>query len=169
MSRRTWQILWGILAVLVVYVLVVERPFVSDIRGPAHRKQMLFPSFDPAQAATIEIRSPGKTTRLEKDGATWVVADGRYQADQKAVNDLLARVDTLAAGPVVSENREKEGALGVDSTGVDVKISGASGALAHFRVGRSTPDYSGLFVKLEGSNDVYGVPGINRYLFDRGA
>jgi hypothetical protein len=168
-TRKTWRVLWGILAVLVIYVLAVERPFRDDVRGSS-KKKLLFENFDPAKASAIEIESEGRNTRLEKDGGTWVVAsNGRFPADAKAVGDLLARVDTTAAGPIASQNPAKQATFGVDSTGTEVRILSGSETLAHFRVGKSTPDFSGLFVRLEGSEDVYGVSGINKFLFDRGA
>jgi hypothetical protein len=167
-TSRTWKVLWGVLLFLVLYVVLVERPFVDDVRGPSNRKALLLRDFDPAQATSIEIRSGGRTSRLEKDGGSWVVAsDGRFPADAKAVADLLARADTVQAGPIVSENKEKQGTFGVDSTGVEVRILGGAAELAHFWVGKSTPDFSGLFVRLEGSNDVHGIPGWNKFAFDR--
>lgn len=169
MSSRVGRILIGLLIALGIWVLVVERPWTDDIRGPAGPGGLLFKSFDPAAAATIEISAPGSATRLEKEGGSWVVAGpGRFRADQKAVGELLARVDTLAAGEVASVNPSRRGLFGVDSTGVQVAISGAAGPMARFWVGGSTPDFSGLYLRVEGRDEVYPVSRITRFQFDRG-
>lgn len=170
MTARTWKIAGIVLGALLVYVLVVERPFTDSVRGPAKKKTLLFPAVDPAAASRIEIKAAGRISSLEKEGGSWrVVSDGGFPADSKAVSDLLARVDTLAVGPVVSENPSKRSTFGVDESGAEVRIEGASGTMAHFWVGRSTPDYSGVFLRPEGSDQVYGIGGITRYVFDRGA
>lgn len=169
MNRRMISILVGLLAALLVWVLVVERPWTDDIRGPSSRKGLLFKSFDPASAVSIEVRASGATTRLEKEGGTWVVAGpGRFRADQKAIGEMMARVDTLVAGEVASINPDKRGLFGVDSTGVQVTISGAGGPLARFWVGNSTADFSGLYLRVDGKDEVYPVSHITRFQFDRG-
>lgn len=169
MNRRAISLLIGLLAALLAWVMLVERPWTDDIRGPSDRKGTLFKSFDPAAATLIEVRASGAATRLEKDGGSWIVAGpGRFRADQKAIGEMLARIDTLVVGEVASVNPAKRGLFGVDSTGVQVSISGASGPMARFWVGNSTADFSGLYLRVDGKDEVYPVSHITRFQFDRG-
>jgi hypothetical protein len=111
----------------------------------------------------------GKTTKLVKSGDDWQVAsDGNFHADRKAVKDLLAIVDTMEVDGVASMNPAKRSTFGVDSTGVGVTIGGSAKSSARFWVGNSTPDFSGLFLRVDGKDDVYSVARINRFQFDRG-
>lgn len=170
MTAKRWRPLLGILGLLLAYVLIVERPWQDDIRGPAPKSDAwLFPDVDPAAVSAIDIRASGVETRFQRQAGRWVIAnDGSFPADEQGVTDLLARIDTLRIGPVVSENPARQAALGVDSTGIAVRLMAGERTVAHFRVGNSTPDFSGLFLRPEGGNRVYGVAGLNRYQFDRG-
>lgn len=169
MNAKTWRLLLGLLGVLLLYVLVVERPWQDDIRGPEPRKQAhLFEALDPSAVTAIEIRSGGKTTRLEKSAGAWgVSSEGGFPADEKAVTDLLARVDTLRAGAVVSTNPARRATFGVDTSGVEVNFLAGTRSQAHFWVGGSTPDFAGSFVRPEGGDRVYGAGGVSKYQFDR--
>ncbi len=170
MNRKTWKWLIGILVVLAAYVLIVERPFTDYVRGPERSSALLLPNLDPAAVTALEVKSAGALTRLEKDAGSWVVAtDGRFPADQKAVTDLLAALDTLTTGMVASVNPENRATFGVDESGLEVTLEAGSGRPGHFHVGNSTPDYSGLFLRLEGEDRVFAISGINRFQFDRGA
>jgi hypothetical protein len=170
MNRKTLRTLLAVLVALGLWVLVVERPWQDDIRRPARDSGRLFPKFDPADARTVTIETPAGATRLERDGDAWIVADAdRFRADTKAVQEMLARVDTMETATVASTNPDKRATFGVDSSGVGVTIADAGGRdLVRFRVGNSTPDFSGLFVRPEDADAVYAVPGLNRFHFDRG-
>jgi hypothetical protein len=170
MNRKTLRALLALLVALGLWVLVVERPWQDDIRRPAKESGRLFPKFDPGDARVIAIDTPAGPTRLERDGDAWIVAGAdRFRADRKAVEELLARVDTLEVATVASTNPAKRGTFGVDSSGVGVTISDAGGApIARFRVGNSTPDFSGLFLRVEDADAVYAVPGLSRFHVDRG-
>lgn len=169
MNAKTWRFLFGLLGVLLLYVLVVERPWQDDIRGPEPKQRArLFDALDPSAVTAIEIRSGGKSTRLEKAAGAWSVAtEGGFPADEKAVADLLARVDTLRAGAVVSTNPARQGTFGVDTAGVEVNFLAGARSMAHFRVGGSTPDFAGSFVRPEGGERVYGASGLSKFQFDR--
>ncbi|HEX7880865.1 MAG TPA: DUF4340 domain-containing protein [Candidatus Eisenbacteria bacterium] len=166
MNPRTRNILFGILILLGAWVLLVERPYKDDIRGPSTRKGRVFKDFDPTGATHAAITTAGNITNLEKDGGTWIVSEGRFRADQKAVEEMLARVDTMVIGSVASENPAKQSTFGVDTSGVHVVIEGGGGA--NFWVGTSSPDFNGLFVRVDGKNEVYSVPQVTRFNFERG-
>lgn len=170
MTAKSWRLLLGILGVLALYVVIVERPWQDDIRGPAPRRDAwLFPDVDPASVSAITIRTATQATRFEKEAGKWLVAsEGRFPADEKGVTELIARIDTVRTGAVVSENPARQSALGVDSSGVEVTFQAGQKTVAHFRVGNSTPDFAGLFLRPEGGHRVFGVAGLNRYQFDRG-
>jgi hypothetical protein len=166
MNPRTRTFLLAILVLLGAWVLLFDNPFQDDIRGPSNRKGRVFKDFDPAGATNVAITAGGTTTRLEKDGGTWIVSEGRFRADQKAVGEMLARVDTMIIGSVASVNPAKQGTFGVDTTGVHVVIQGGGGA--DFFVGTSSPDFSGLFLRVNGKDEVYSVPAVTRFNFERG-
>jgi len=166
MNARTLRILIGVLVVLGAWVLFVERPYKDDIRGPSSKKGRVFKDFDPAGATQVAITAGGATTNLEKDGGTWIVSEGRFRADQEAVTEMLAKVDTMIIGSVASVNPAKQSTFGVDTSGVHVVIEGGGGA--NFWLGTSSPDFSGLFLRVDGKNEVYSVPAVTRFNFERG-
>ena len=91
MNPRTLRILIGIIAVLALYILVVEQPFRDRFRSSG-KKNDLFEKVDPATAASIELTAPGKETRLTKEGGTWMVA-----------TDLMTRPVSVRPEDVVSD------------------------------------------------------------------
>ena len=165
--KRNTLILLGVFVVLVLIVLVGERPFRGREPSDAPR---LFPAFDSSAVAAVDILTPSDTTRLEKVDATWrvITADG-YPADAKAVGDLLARVRDLRKEEVASRNPEKQSVFEVDGSGLETRLYGPNEEkIAHLYVGKAGPSYSGAYIRAGDSDEVILATGYLKGVFEKG-
>jgi hypothetical protein len=113
----------------------------------------------------VEIRPFGKKeVVLGRRGDEWVVeSEGGFPADTSAVFALLRGVAGARSARVVSTNPEKRVTFQVDSTGVELVVSGGGNEVSHLWVGKAGTSY----VRREGEDDVHVVRGLNRNQFDR--
>ncbi len=173
MKIKQLLILVGVLVVLGLLVLMLENPFgKSEEQRRVDEAQLLFPSVNQAEVAKIEIIAAlgTTTTTLVKQNDQWLVESmDNYPADQKAVEELLDQVAEMKAIQRVSSNPEKQAVFQVDSSGVEAKLTDASGnLLAHLFAGKTTPEIFNSYIRAADSNDVYVVKGYLKATFDKG-
>jgi hypothetical protein len=173
MKTKQLLVLVGVLVVLGLLVLILENPFgKSEDQRRVEEAQLLFPFFNKADVAKIEIIAAfgTTTTTLVKQNDQWLVESmDNYPADQKAVADLLDQVAEMKTIQRASSNAEKQAIFQVDSSGVEAKLTDASGnPLAHLFAGKTTPEIFNSYVRAADSNDVYIVNGHLKSTFDKG-
>ncbi|MBM3286700.1 MAG: DUF4340 domain-containing protein [Candidatus Eisenbacteria bacterium] len=166
MRGRTLLILLAILVVFGGIVLLFDTNRKSATE-PSERP--LFPALKVDQVDQITIRSAGKETTLEKRGTKWHVAtEGGFEADQKAVQDIVDRLPRLFADRVVSTNPANRPLFSVDSTGTEIRIGQKGKEVAHFFVGKPGEDFHSTYVRAADSDKVVQVPEYLPSLFQRG-
>ena len=173
MKIKQLLVLVGVLVVLGLLVLILENPFgKSEDQRRVEEAQLLFPFFNKADVAKIEIIAAfgTTTTTLVKQNDQWLVElMDNYPADQKAVADLLDQVAEMKTIQRASSNAEKQAVFQVDSSGVEAKLTDASGnPLAHLFAGKTTPEIFNSYVRAADSNNVYIVKGYLKATFDKG-
>ncbi|HET6201853.1 MAG TPA: DUF4340 domain-containing protein [Planctomycetota bacterium] len=172
--NRLNSVLLAIFVALTGVVLVVEKPFAGNPYERAReRERPLFPGFDGARAAKLEIRSREKGVVVERapDG-TWVVpAALGYRAKMQgedSVPGFFERILRLKVREPVSDRPENRDRFSVGEQGTLVRVSDEKGeALAEFVQGRfdintSDPDFEtkfnlATFVRRSDSSEVYLV------------
>lgn len=160
--------LGAVAAVLVVLVLVFANPFKDSIRSDNPEPAALFvqPVTNPDRI-TIAAGT-GDPTVLAREGDAWVVAsEGSFPADTAAVSTILRSVRGVRSSGVASNNPRNRSKFQVDSTGVQVSVSGPEGDAVRFTVGNQGQDFTTSYVRVEGSDDVHIVRGLNRNMFVR--
>ena len=163
----------GVLVILGLLVFIFENPFgKSEEQKKVEKAGLLFPFFNKENVAKIEIIAVlgTTTTTLAKQNNQWLVESmDNYPADQKAVEELLDKVADMKTIQRASTNPEKQAVFQVDSSGVEAKLSDASGnLLAHLFAGKTTPEIFNSYVRAADSNDVYIVEGYLKATFDKG-
>lgn len=158
------------LVILIMAALIIKLPL--SIKG--HNKEistgLLFPEFKKGEITKIEVLLQGKTTLLDKKDNTWwlVTGEKQYLAEQKLVVDLLARMEQLPPGDIISQNPEKQRIFWVDQSGAEAKLSNSQGKfLVHIFVGKNGPDFMSTYLRLDNSNKVYQVSDNLRSIFYR--
>ena len=145
------------------------------------KAEKMFPNITAETAgdkvSQIEITTGGETTVLRQSGTQWLVSNmNDYPADQEEVKTLLEKVDNQKALDLVSKNPGKqtefEVAVGSDESpliGVEVKLKGeGEKLLAHFFVGKNTPDFFNAYIRQQGSEKVYIASDLSKSNFDKG-
>ena len=173
MKIKQLLVLVGVLVVLGLLVLILENPFgKSEEQKKVDEAGLLFPFFNKENVAKIEVISAFglTTTTLAKQNDQWLVESmDNYPADQTAVGELLDQVAEMKTIQLASSNPEKQSVFQVDSSGVEAKLSDASGnLLAHLFAGKTTPEIFNSYVRAADSNDVYIVKGYLKATFDKG-
>ena len=160
------------LLVLIGVFVVFLGLLVLEKREKVEEATLLFPFFNKENAANIEIISAFglSTTILVKQNDQWLVETmDNYPADQTAVKELLDKVAEMKTVQRASSNPEKQAVFQVDSSGVEAKLTDASGnPLAHLFAGKTTPGIFYSYVRAADSNDVYIVNGHLKSTFDKG-
>ncbi len=166
-----------VLAVLLaaqILFLVAERYIGADTFVPRRPVSggRLFPSYAAEQVATLTLVRSSGTTEIHQRGDGFIVASEQDKAaDATLVNGALRALGDLKPGNVVSENRAKHeefGVAGDDAIEVTAK-NGAGQVLAEFVLGRSTPDWRGVYVRYpKDADDVMLLRANIRTTFDRG-
>lgn len=172
MKTKQLLILGGVFVVLALVVLLFENPFgQSEYEKKVQTAMPLFPNFDKAQVAGVEIIATGETTTLAKQDGKWVVTSlNSYPADAEGVEELLTKVSEFKNTQRVSSNPDKQMEFEVESTtGVEVKLMDANDTLlAHLFVGKTTPGFLSSYVRVADTNDVYVAQGYLKSVFDKG-
>ena len=173
MKIKQLLVLIGVLVVLSLLVLILENPFgKSEEQKKVEEATLLFPFFNKENVANIEIISAFglTTTILVKQNDQWLVETmDNYPADQTAVKELLDKVAEMKTIQRASSNPEKQAVFQVDSSGVEAKLTDASGnLLAHLFAGKTTPEIFNSYVRAADSNDVYIVQGNLKLTLDKG-
>ena len=173
MKIKQLLVLIGVLVVLGLLVLIFENPFgKSEKQKKVEGAQLLFPFFNKESVAKIEIIGAFglSTTILAKQNNQWLVETmDNYPADQTAVKELLDQVAEMKTLERASSNPEKQAVFQVDSSGVEAKLTDASGnLLAHLFAGKTTPGIFDSYVRAADSNDVYIVKGNLKLTLDKG-
>ena len=173
MKTKQLLVLIGVLIVLGLLVLMFENPFgKSEEQKKVEEAELLFPFFNKENAAKIEVIAAFglTTTTLVKQNDQWLVESmDNYPADQKAVGELLDKVAEMKTIERASSNPEKQAVFQVNSSGVEAKLTDASGnLLAHLFAGKTTPGIFYSYVRAADSNDVYIVNGHLKSTFDKG-
>ncbi len=173
MKIKQLLVLIGVLVVLGLLVLILENPFgKSEEQRKVEEATLLFPFFNKENVAKIEIIGAFglSTTILAKQDDLWLVETmDNYPADQTAVKELLDKVAEMKTIQRASSNPEKQAVFQVDSSGVEAKLTDASGnLLAHLFAGKTTPEIFNSYVRAADSNDVYIVQGNLKLTLDKG-
>ena len=173
MKIKQLLVLIGVLVVLGLLVLIFENPFAkSEKQKKVEEAQLLFPFFNKESVAKIEIIGAFglSTTILVKQNDQWLVETmDNYPADQTAVKEMLDNIAEMKTIERASSNPEKQAVFQVDSSGVEAKLTDASGnLLAHLFAGKTTPGIFDSYVRAADSNDVYIVKGNLKLTLDKG-
>lgn len=152
--------LYLILALVALGILLYAPSLVRSPDGRPPAQQVLsFPS-PAAELALVRVSRPGDgdTVRLERGEAGWLV--NGHPADSGRVAELLAALDTMAAGELVARNPRNHPRLGVDEAGGRrVEIRAPDGETLAFILGDRDPAADAHYAREPDAPEVYLLPG----------
>lgn len=150
-------IIFSIIFVLLAILALWKQGF---WQSGEQESEHLFPRFKVEQALKIETKKEDKQVSLIKEEGRWRVASrDNYPASRDLVEDLLLKVETLQVDRVASRQEEKYSQFEVDEkSGLEVKVYGKEQEpLAHFYLGKQSPDYMSTYLRQEGQKEVLAV------------
>ncbi|PIZ72864.1 hypothetical protein COY07_02685 [Candidatus Peregrinibacteria bacterium CG_4_10_14_0_2_um_filter_43_11] len=147
-----------VFGVLVLFILIVEKPGSSSMDKIVQGQPLLFPRFSVEMITHITI-TPSEASfppiALRHVDEKWFVDD--YVADAERVAGLLYTLENLKKESVVSNNPSRQLLFGADSvSGTSVQIWKNSKELIHFYAGKPTETES-QYLRLDGDNEVLQV------------
>ncbi len=108
-----------------------------------------------SEIETVEISGGGQKIVLKKEGGAWFVGEGenRIPADGEKVESFVAEVKMVKFDDLVSSNPEKLDLFGL---GEEEKYVLSIGGKT-LEIGKMAPDWRSVYVKNEGSDEVFLV------------
>lgn len=157
MNTRTTLLLALVLVVLAGAATIVQTT-TRKARSPEGKP--LFAAFSLEKTDAFAITRSGKEVRFERKGEQWMVAtEGGHLADQKRAKEVLDKIALMKTVDVVSTSRDKHTSFGVDTTATRITAYTSGKETANLLVGEPGPDFMSCYVRADGKNDVYRVPG----------
>lgn len=184
----------GILAVVLVAIvgIVVLTEYLGNAK-PSSESGEFFPGLSKDELATVRIGDSKNTVEIRKENGRWVVApdasastgsneanpiaesSGKtsggssmvYPADSASVQSLVDKLVNMKRDELISQNPENRGLFEVDTAkGIRVTVwKTGDNKLGTFYIGKSGPDWSSNYVRMEGSDKVYTARGSIRQAF----
>lgn len=171
MSYKKTLILFSLFMVLLIVVLVIEKPFQpSTTRKAADEVSGLFPRFQADKAARITIKQiPDLTFELVKGNTGWTVASlNDVPASTTEIEEVFKKISEFTNADVRSTNPENQALFEVNNMGIEVDIKNDTGeSLAHFFVGKNGPTFTDTYVRVADSNAVTLQKGYLKPIFDK--
>ena len=165
MTRNTVLLLGLLVALLIIAVLVMQKP---GERSSSGETGVALAPIDSMAVDKIEIETPASSVVLQKNGVEWYLQEPIfYRADQSTVEAFLHDSKSLEVKNVVSNKPEKHSVFQVDSTGTRVKLFEKGTEKIAFVIGKPTSSYSEMYARRSGSNDVIIVSGASASVFSR--
>jgi hypothetical protein len=174
MKRRL--IYLGIVLVIALVVLIIERPDLG-LQGDADFEPLVA-DYDAGGITSIKIDQLVSGVQVKKKGDTWMVADMAtplreklrakgleqpsetvwYAADAEVVKRALGALANVQKGIVASMNPDNQVAYQVAGPiGLHVVLDRQDGTQADIIIGKNSPDHSGSYVRMQGSDEVFLV------------
>lgn len=153
--------LLGVLAALLAVFVVMRIP------RPTSKKDL--PSF-PESPVKLEIAGPGSRVLLEKQGDSWRVKEPvDFPADEEAVKAFAASLRSLAFGEALTQRPESHAQYQVDEAGAAAVRAWAAGGQEPVALlfGKGAPDFTHVYVRAPGKNEVYLAQGVRRYELEK--
>lgn len=173
MKRRL--IYLGVVIAVALAVLIIYRPDLG-LQGDADFEPLVA-DYDAGKVTGIRVEQLLSGVQAKKDGDVWMVADmatplrdklGRqsgkqsgptwYVADADVVKRALGALNDVQKGIVASMNPGNQVAYQVAGpVGLHVVLEKKDGTLADIVIGKTSPDHSGSYVRMQGGNEVFLV------------
>lgn len=171
MKRRILYL--GIVLVVALAILIIERP--DLLKSGDASFEPLISDYDPDRIQRIEIQQLLSGVQAKKADGAWVVADLStplrdelnrkenmpqsttqwFAANTDVVERALRAFDDVQRGIVVSMKPENQATYQVSGPlGLNVRLFDTKGLIADIIIGKSSPDYSGNYVREANASDV---------------
>jgi hypothetical protein len=152
MDRKT-LILLGIFFILVVAAFyLLQQPGETSL---SLTEQDLLLELDSTSVNSISIVSASSSMTLVRKESQWFLDQPiQAPADQAMVGTLLHDAATVRINSVISSKPEKHALFQVDSSGTKITFSHASGEGFSIVLGKAGPNFTDVYARREGSNDV---------------
>ena len=170
MKRR---IVYLFAVVVALAVLIIYRPDLG-LQGDADFTPLIS-DYDTGKITSIEVGQLVSGVRLKREGNEWFVADMAtplreklgeqgivkpsktkwFAADEEVVKRALNSLVNVQKGIVASMNPGNQVAYQVKGPmGLHVVLGRKDGTVADIVIGKTAPDHSGSYVRMEGSDEV---------------
>jgi len=185
MKTKNLLILTGVLAVLIIIVVVFDKfggNSFSSSNGSKDKDTHFYQKFSKENCSAFSIKDKSGSVKIVKKGDKWVVSSGDsktsgilqqkgllddYSADSESVASALEKIRTMKMDELISENKEKQTLLEVDTVnGTILEVwDNEKNSLGKVIIGKSGPDYNSQFVREMGSDKVFRTNETIKYSF----
>ena len=158
---------------LIVLFILVSFTMVYRVIYNNNPKKLAFQDITVGKTSKIELISPENRVVLEKKADAWQITSPIFfKANPEFIETLIAGIKKVSLKNVISNNTEKFEKFKVSDSSADVVTVYASTHKepVSLIVGKqSTQNYSNVYVRLKGKNEVYDTEGPQSHLFRKTA
>ncbi|MCA0446851.1 MAG: DUF4340 domain-containing protein [Bacteroidetes bacterium] len=139
------------LVLLIIIGFLVYRSYLS-VSGTFDVGSRL--GVEPDKLTAIELQTQSEKIVFEKKDSIWmIISPFSEAADQEKMKDIIGLITESVMVAPISDNPEKQHIFGVDSTGKRLILTTGNDRVTYF-VGNPGPDFSSVYIRQDGQNDV---------------
>lgn len=155
MQKRflTTYILIAVVVLLAAAIYIVK--FTEQKQETVPEVTAWYENFNKDQVDQVEITNKENKIILVKQDGVWHQEEG--QADTSLVQAMLDKAADIKVGDPVTSSSDKQQIFQVDENGVNVIFYSNNQKVIDFYLGKSTPDFSGVYVRKNTDNNIYEV------------
>lgn len=158
-----------LLLLLIVFVLLIPLAFLIKRLARKSLEKELLSGFKQQEITGIDMKRRDDRLSLVKEGELWKMKEPlETEADKKIVDGFIKQMKELALGPVISTQSGKLGKFEVDDNdGIHFRMSAEGNREIAVVFGKSTADYTGVYLRFPEENKVYLSRGLRRHFLTR--
>jgi hypothetical protein len=142
---------------LLAYILLFERHR-PNLEEREDQARQIFPELNPAEVGRIEIVRSNQVILVERSGGEWQLANPKYPAQSRRIDDWLARVKALTRRTTLTPGEVLNEPAGAAAFGLDppsaVVVLHQPPARFNFRLGNRTVLGEKTYLQLVGASEV---------------
>lgn len=162
----TWRGAAGLVLVLAILVATIQW---VDHRAqqptPVGRTPLLGAA--PSTVTALEIRTPDRTLRFERDGDSWHDTSDAHAKVANDVPGLLTALGMLAPLMVVTDTTTTLDEFGLGSDAVRLIAHSGGESVLDLHLGSRNPAWTAIYVRRDGSSEVLLVGSLLRYEIEK--
>jgi hypothetical protein len=167
---------WMLISFSILLLLVILTHFLKN-RGSERNFNSNLVTIDTAKISNIYIKTKisKDEVRITRSGNKWfVVSNGKnMRTDKQAIDAMLGELANIKAERLAASDKNEWGTFEVtDSAGIKVRVEEGGSITANLIIGKfsyqQNPQKFSTYVRLNGQNEVYSVPGFLSMTFGKG-
>ncbi|TKJ42511.1 hypothetical protein CEE37_02155 [candidate division LCP-89 bacterium B3_LCP] len=153
MNKSLLTLLGVLVALLVIYLII------DSARDVTEQTESFF-ALDTNKVDGFTIINKHDTINLKRRASGWNLGEPLdYPADSRFTGNVIEKLATMDIETLITEDSSKASQFEVDTAGVEVMVFEGADTVAHFMVGKTSPDRRHTYCSFVGDDKIYLLKG----------